>query len=93
MTEQTLSALLGAMGTALVTAVGGLAWMVRQRSNGHVEKNLPGLSTAIERLTLAVGVNTTAVQALTSITATHTLEATLRASEMLKAMERLERTK
>ena len=77
MNEQILPALVGALGTVSVTAVGALAWMVRrQHSNGSSE-NSP-LHTHIDRLNATLLTQTQVLTDMSAMLKVHTAEAALR---------------
>lgn len=82
MNEQAAAGLLGAMGTALVTAVGALAWMVRQRNGHHAN---PGLGETPEATQL--------LRELVTLTRVHNAEAAGRHTAIIEALRQQERSR
>ncbi len=87
MTEQTLAALLGALGTALVTAVGGLAWIVRRQQ--HQNGNSNGVLTTLQHLNITLGKQTDVLQELVTTSKVHNAEATLRHDALVEVLRHL----
>ena len=89
MTEQILPALVGALSTVSVTAVGALAWMVRRQSrNGHEPNSLGSLAVS---LNITLQRQTEVLTALVRTTELHNTEAGLRQEALVKAMDTLQR--
>ena len=87
--QQVLPALLGSLGTALVTAVSGLAWMVRrQHSNGRSPN---GLGSLMSTLNTTLTKQTELLTTLVKTAELHNTETSLRQEVLVRAMDTLQR--
>ena len=76
--QQILPALVGALGTVSVTAVGALAWMVRRSSTHNGSSENSPLHTHIDRLNATLLTQTQVLTDMSAMLKVHTAEAALR---------------
>ena len=90
MNEQTLSALLGAMGIALVTAVGALGWIVRRHPNADPCSPGTALHGYLETLNHNSTTQVALLQQLLTAAQVHNAEAALRHQALESALRDLQ---
>lgn len=82
-----LSALIGALATVSVTSIGALAWMVKQRSNGHVQSS-NGQKHATEDIGRTLVLHTALLQELVALARVHNAEASARHTALVEALRK-----